>query len=473
MKIEITSEKERFNEHINIENNNNLIFSGIFGIGKTYFLTEYFHENKEFTPIFISPVNYSISSNKDIINYIKYDVIFELLKMDINYEYEKIPLKFTAQQYILENLTQIFTNVLSHTGKIGKLSSEIITSLSKFYEKVKEHQDKYVTDEKKELIEFLTKITLEEGSIYEENNITLIISSLLKQIKKPVLIIDDIDRLDPDHIFRILNVFAGHLNINGDYSNKFGFEKIMIVCDIDNIKNIFISKYGLNTDFNGYIDKFYNQQIFHFDNRNEIINNISIIFNKIKERDDTSIFNNNYNVNKVLKSLISELIENDCLNLRTLIKTNNYVFQRRNRYLLITEKYKLNAYLHNYSIIDIFQFLSNILGSKSNLEEVLRKYIKTVKDKTIYIGEYDDYRFTPFIFLIDYKNHKQVDGKYRYIKKEFNLIVDYEIINQGYKCHIGKVEYKNVKEKELDYFPYSKILLEAFNIYSELKYDKN
>tara|TARA_R110002051_G_scaffold238021_1_gene298844 strand:+ start:279 stop:1697 length:1419 start_codon:yes stop_codon:yes gene_type:complete len=472
MKIEITSEKERFNEHLNIENNNNIIFSGIFGIGKTYFLKEFFEENKDFTPIFISPVHYSISSNKDIINYIKYDVIFELLKMDLNYEYEKIPLKFTSQQFILENITQIFSNILSHTGKIGKLSSEIINNISKFYEKVKEHQDKYVTDDKKELIDFLTKITLDEGSLYEENNITLIISSLLKQIKNPILIIDDIDRLDPEHIFRILNVFAGHLNINGTYSNKFSFEKILIVCDINNIKNIFSSKYGLNTDFNGYIDKFFHQQIFHFDNRNEIINNISNIFNKITANQQIKIFNDSYYPNLVLKLIVSELIENNCLNLRTLIKTNNYVFKLRNNYLLITEEFKLSAFLHNYSIINIFQFLSEILGSKSNLEEVLKKYIKTVKEKTIYIGE-NKYLFSPFIFFIDYKKHKQKEGKYQYRNEEFNLTVNYEINNQGYSSNIRELEFKNFKDEQLEYFPYSKILLEAFNIYSEIKYDKN
>ena len=65
MKIEITSEINRFQSHFDLPDNNKIIFSGIFGIGKTYFLKEFFKANSEKYELFLlSPVNYSISQTK-------------------------------------------------------------------------------------------------------------------------------------------------------------------------------------------------------------------------------------------------------------------------------------------------------------------------------------------------------------------------------------------------------------------------
>jgi hypothetical protein len=81
------------------------------------------------------------------------------------------------------------------------------------------------------------------------------------------LIVDDLDRIDPEHIFRLLNVFAAHLDTCSEAPNKLGFDKIIFVCDINNLRNIFRAKYGTYTDFNGYIDKFYSCEVYRFDNR--------------------------------------------------------------------------------------------------------------------------------------------------------------------------------------------------------------
>ena len=45
-KIDITDLFPKFEEHLNIQGNSRIIFSGKFGIGKTYFLNEFF-ENKK------------------------------------------------------------------------------------------------------------------------------------------------------------------------------------------------------------------------------------------------------------------------------------------------------------------------------------------------------------------------------------------------------------------------------------------
>ena len=84
-----------------------------------------------------------------------------------------------------------------------------------------------------------------------------------------VLIIEDLDRIDPAHIFRILNVFSAHFDRHTPGvvefettcgGNKFCLDKIISVCDIDNIKNIYAHIYGEKTDFIGYISKFSNSK---------------------------------------------------------------------------------------------------------------------------------------------------------------------------------------------------------------------
>ena len=56
--LPIKKEAKRFKEHLLLENNNRTILSGIFGIGKTYFIDNFFKINKnEFIEIKLNPVN--------------------------------------------------------------------------------------------------------------------------------------------------------------------------------------------------------------------------------------------------------------------------------------------------------------------------------------------------------------------------------------------------------------------------------
>ena len=77
--IPIKTETDRFKSHLDLPDNSRVFFSGIFGIGKTYFLNNFFSEQEDYESIFLRPVHYSIANNEDIIKYIKYDICFELL----------------------------------------------------------------------------------------------------------------------------------------------------------------------------------------------------------------------------------------------------------------------------------------------------------------------------------------------------------------------------------------------------------
>ena len=78
-----------------------------------------------------------------------------------------------------------------------------------------------------------------------------------------------------------MNVFSAHVDFENSGENKFGFSKIIFVCDINNIRKIFHSQYGLGTDFSGYIDKFSSEEIYEFSMeplvRKEILNYLKII----------------------------------------------------------------------------------------------------------------------------------------------------------------------------------------------------
>lgn len=85
---------------------------------------------------------------------------------------------------------------------------------------------------------------------------------------KKVLIVEDLDRLDPAHLFRIMNVLSSQID-NPYYEdchnkNKFGFDKIILVMDYDITRHLFHHFYGMNANYDGYMNKFMNSTPFCF-----------------------------------------------------------------------------------------------------------------------------------------------------------------------------------------------------------------
>ena len=74
---------DNFEEHLNIPDNNRIIFSAKYGEGKTHYLKYFFQEEaftKKYEVIHLFPVNYSVATNEDIFELIKRDIIFHLIK---------------------------------------------------------------------------------------------------------------------------------------------------------------------------------------------------------------------------------------------------------------------------------------------------------------------------------------------------------------------------------------------------------
>jgi len=289
LELDLFAEAEKqFKIHLSIPGNERIIFSGKFGHGKTTFLSEFFKDEnqkqnfqrKKYNVIRLFPVNYSIASNEDIFKYIKYDIILEMLEKQYKVEEVYIDQLKTLPKYLHKNGYKILAAMLHMIPQVGKDLVELLDRSEELKDLISEYENfhKEAEEEKNEtngLIDFFDKLENQEGSIFEENVVSKTIEKILAQSNEDeenVLLIDDLDRIDPEHIFRILNVFAAHFDRRNKMhsKNKFGFDKVILVCDIENIRNIFAAKYGANTDFNGYIDKFYSYEIFCYSIRNAI-----------------------------------------------------------------------------------------------------------------------------------------------------------------------------------------------------------
>ncbi len=408
MQLDITVEAERFHKHLLIEGNDHIIFSGIFGIGKTYFLKEFFKDRDEYEVFTISPVNYSISSNDDVINYIKYDLAFQLLGKDVAFEKLDISKVLTSQYYIENNIFDVITSLSEGLATMGIPYASIAKTLIPLYKKIdKFHNDQQI-DDKKVLQSFLEQIKDHNGSIYEEGTITELVGQLIyslkqednenKTTKQTVLIIDDLDRLDPDHIFRILNIFACHFDLDTDDDNKFNLDKIILVCDMDNIRKIFHHRYGVGVDFNGYLDKFYNHEIFYYNNKAIIKRNVEEILKKIKLSHDFNNLDKILNLkqknplSKIITNLLVIFIQKDLLNLRSLLKFNTNNHYPIDNYFFVIDTKEIPHYA--FPLVLIFDFLSILLGSSKNLKIFLDK----LSENDISIQQLD-------FFIISFLNH--------------------------------------------------------------------
>jgi hypothetical protein len=212
--IPIDKELVAFKEHLNI--NERTIFSARFGDGKTFFLNEfkkkYSDENKEdadeeekYYFITLYPVNYSVAENQDIFEYIKRDILFQLAK-----DGKLNPIDFEAiakSIFTWENLKEVIGFLISCMPK-GEILNKILEKGEKFAKKYKEEQTTFQKYE--------SWFTSQKGGLYEHDGYTELIIETLKYIKssgyKTALIIEDLDRIDPAHLFRILNVLGAHID---------------------------------------------------------------------------------------------------------------------------------------------------------------------------------------------------------------------------------------------------------------------
>ena len=249
-----------------LDANSRCILSAKFGNGKSYFISSFIKEySNDYLFIPIYPVNYQVMDNKDIFELIKRDILIKLLSSE-EININEIELNAASLFYYF------FTN--NQEDKFLDIISNVIKKLKEVKDKFATYKKQFKSDD--ETYEsYITQFDSLKGSIYEFDTISQLICDIIREYKKKnptkkvVLIIEDLDRIDPAHIFRILNVFSAHFDrytsgpVEFDKTcgdNKFCLDKIITVCDIDNIKKIYAHIYGDKTDFTGYISKVSNSK---------------------------------------------------------------------------------------------------------------------------------------------------------------------------------------------------------------------
>jgi len=324
-KIDTRAIAKSFDSHISQKHNKRIIFSGKFGSGKTSFLKTFFeHKNETYNSFWLSPINYSVASNDDILEYIKFDLVVDLIEKHlIPKEIVKVPKGLIAWSYAKNKYGKIIDVFLTGLALIEPEAEESQSSINKAinvftdYKEYSEALRKELQDDSQLVKNYIDLEINRKGSIFEDDIITKTIRAYIEFLKEQekkqnVLIIDDFDRLDPEHIFRILNIFSLHNDyLNSEYENKFGFDKIILVCDIDSIEHYYYHKYGVNSNFAGYIDKFCSTKFYRF-SINEMVENFCRNEIKINKLDEDSI--------KTLSQFLIALIKNKKITLRNLIK---------------------------------------------------------------------------------------------------------------------------------------------------------
>ncbi len=262
------------------------ILSAKYGDGKTYFLSQFVNdatvkENFDFLTIY--PVNYQVLENKDIFDLIKRDLLLQMISKGMMETYE-IPDNVALAFYLQNKCGTVaeaflpFLQALDSTQPVAKALIAGFAGLKMFRklrENYKKWKNQFKTDDQIE-----TYIIKNDGIIYENDAITEIIRSAIANYKsdhpqkRVVLIIEDLDRIDPAHLFRILNVFSAHMDygyrlgkpIDNKFlvGNKFDLDNVVMVMDYQNTCNIFHHFYGESTNFKGYIDKFCSNNYFRY-----------------------------------------------------------------------------------------------------------------------------------------------------------------------------------------------------------------
>lgn len=268
-----------------LDANPRTILSSRFGDGKSFFLQK-FKDNEEvrarYEIITLYPVNYQVVDNKDVFDLIKMDLLFQLFCHGMISNDVVVNKDVALSFFIQKNGISLAEEIMQYFSLVALESEECKTVLMaikglKLFENIKkqfvEFEKKYTKDGK------ITKYidTISDHFLYENDIVTEIIRNSIndfrnKQSKKVALVIEDMDRIDPAHLFRILNILSAHIDYGyrlsnappGLVVNKYNVDNVILVIDFSNLEKIFHHFYGKDTAFDGYIGKFLSSTYFRF-----------------------------------------------------------------------------------------------------------------------------------------------------------------------------------------------------------------
>lgn len=462
IEVPIDNEVSKFEQFLDDKNNHRILFSGIFGSGKTYFLNKFFEQKakaNKYEVFYISPVNYCISKNEDIVKLLQYDLLAEIvLKKLLPDTQEKFSKWETVNGFVYFNWFNIAKDVVSHCGEIGKKVSDVYDSFAKWVNKYEEFSkgiNKSQAETVKGLMEDLAK-DLEISPNAE------LINDIISDIdKESVLIIDDLDRIDPEHIFRLLNVFSAQLSdyfsahsfSENEKNNKFGFSKVIFVCDIDNIRNIFHAKYGQNTDFSGYIDKFYSTEPY-------VWNNKEMLLDTVYKYIDSIHFENKDVFHHSLCVTMRILVNYNIISIRKFVEKENQNWALPYRKTPVVRK---DINLYSAIIVDFVLFM---FGTPTDAIESLKQHTEEIELKT-------DCKVLDYLMpLLSWKQYSISKDEEKlvvitYTNEELNVSIEYGIFieNTEKRAEIHKInDLRGREKKQIPFFQMLGIAIENYSL---------
>lgn len=274
--IPIDDAVEAFLHHLDAHDRT--ILSARFGDGKSFFLS-HFIENEDvverYTFLTIFPVNYQVTENRDIFDLIKRDILLQMLLKGIIETDVKITNEVALALYLQcqpLGFVESFLPLLSELAfnEDAAKAAAVALACKKFFKSIKQKIIKIKEQSRDSLLDaFLNAV--EKNPVVGQDAISGIIQQCLQLYrdkhpnKRVVLVIEDLDRIDPSHLFRILNIFSAHIDFcyrlgcQPDETlagNKFGLDKVVFVMDYGNVRRIYSHFYGDGANFEGYIEKF-------------------------------------------------------------------------------------------------------------------------------------------------------------------------------------------------------------------------
>lgn len=486
--ISIDEPTKDFKQHIEFPDNSRILFSGAFGSGKTYFLNYFFNDHqKDYLAIRIAPTNYTVSANEDIFNLIKYDILTGIITHPdfAIVGFDKFELSGTQKLGILfksidDNFFDLFKD--TYVGKTASGLKAIHDTATSLKGKIKEVEE---LDEKRKN-EFIKELE-KDSAVLEYDFISSLINDLLLKLadgRKTVLVIDDLDRIDPTHIFRILNIFSVHMDFWGegmlkpkdshtgdestDSSNeKFGFDKVCVVCDINNIRNIYTSRFGANTDFNGYIDKFYVYDVFEFDNIENVKKEVENFLLSINHNWDllNALNYQNYIRKGVIVDVVSYMVQSGVITIRQLNdKYNGTCWIDQKPFDYSGNK----SEMVNWQLppIIIFELLAWVIGDKNALEVALKKTVGYDGKQSVHSSGFQAF-IGQLLLIFDMDKNRlksdSVEPQYKIDYSGYHL--EYRVESYTVQARVWNSEIigKLIGNREdLEGFPMMKLLYETY-----------
>lgn len=463
--IDNNSVKAAFKAHLDLEQNKRILFSAPFGAGKSYFVREFFEGDAAYINIKLFPVDYSVASNEDLLEIIKHDLLSALISYHedaLNLEENDFSKFMLIISFMMHKLDYLSTGkkLLSALLPGSAEAIDVAEEVKKVADSFPEYSKELLQDELDRIVAYIGAMKFQKGSIRETDGITAMIRDFVARIKENkgglpfVLVIDDLDRLDPDHIFRLINIFTAHYDSQTE-TNKFGFDKIILVCDIDSLRHMFAHRYGPQANFNGYIDKFYSVKPFHFDNRLFLTEKIDLLLRKkmrVNQEGDNSREAANYlraygkdsDFYACFKDILVTAIEARVLKIRNFDRFEQYTLPGTSFHIHGSSRYSTNHYEFAVLIYQLKQFFADINELKSALEVLSSRF--PADYSTIVSGYLDSEGLEKYLIRISlpFIINDKVIFKYHSLKSE-------EVENpQSFKNELGNTIYIHYEMNDRD-----------------------